>query len=982
MESDCAFSPAIKGIGGMTNGQTFDEWLGSFVILVRGSEQSLGISMPSSDAIRRSVLLPQTDFPMKANLPKKEPEILASWDDLYRKLREKSKNLPKFVLHYGPPYANGGIHMGHAFTEGLKDIIVKSYQMTGYNAALVPGWDCHGLPIEWKVEEELRKNNEHKEDTSAIEFLAKCRNFAEKWIEIQKEGLVRLGICADWEHPYKTMDFSSESVIAEKFLNIFMQGYIYRGQKPVMWSVAEKTALAEAEVEYNDHTSTAVYVTFPIVNSPIVELTDAYVAIWTTTPWTLPANRAIAYNDAIEYVLIEIQDATNLQALKTGDKVLLAKDLLPQVSAAIGLESPVVVATFPGADLKGTQCQHPFDLFPDQSEADRMSPYAYTFVVPLIAGKHVTTEMGTGLVHTAPSHGMDDFIIGKEYNLPMPDIVQADGRYVDNLPIFGGQSVLKVDGPVCDVLRKCGALLKAEKISHSYPHSWRSKSPLIFRLTNQWFFDIDKVRQQALSAIDRVSWFPAQSKNRIRGMVDTRPDWCLSRQRLWGIPLTLFVHKATGEPLRDEAVNSKVIETIRAEGIEAWHKHDVGYFLPSEIAAEYEKVMDTLDVWFDSACTHHFVLEPNNDVKWPADVYLEGSDQHRGWFQSSLIESVAVNGDAPYRAVVTHGFLLDKDGQKMSKSLGNVISCEEIVENYGADLLRLWIVNMDYTEDVKLGQEILKRQEDIYRRFRNTLRYLLGSINDFNSQDAVKYDRMPELERYILHKLLTLGETHKKCLKTFSLADFYSDLHIFCTNELSAFYFDIRKDSLYCDSENDLKRRSAQTVMNILFQHIVHWLAPVLSFTAEEAWQCYKMREGSIHEQLFPQTEAVWQQKALGEKWQRIRAIRKVITSAIEQERLAKTITSSLQAKVVLFVAKDISNLLKGVDMSEIAIISQLSTLNAQPPAGAVTLEDVEGVGVVVSSATGAKCSRCWKVGKVDEELCPRCRQVMDKWEN
>jgi isoleucyl-tRNA synthetase len=940
-----------------------------------------------SDKIGYSVFLPQTGFPMRANLPQKEPEILAGWNNsgLYQKLRAKSKDLPKFVLHYGPPYANGGIHMGHAFTEGLKDIIVKSYQMSGYNAALIPGWDCHGLPIEWKIEEDYRKNKRKKEDISVIEFLSECRNFAEKWIKVQKEGLMRLGICADWEHPYKTMDPSSESVIVECFLNIFMKGYVHQGQKPVMWSVAEKTALAEAEVEYHDLTSTAVYVAFPVKYSPVAELdVDTAVVIWTTTPWTLPANRAIAYHNEIEYALVEIRSVSSLkeQSLREGHKILISNDLLSQVCTAIGLENFTVLRTFKGADLEGTTCQHPFDLFPEQTDADRASPHAYTFAVPLIRAKHVTTEIGTGFVHTAPSHGMDDFIVGKEYNLPTPNLVQGDGTYVDNLPIFSGRSVLKVDDFVCDVLRQCNALLLSEKIVHSYPHSWRSKSPLIFRLTNQWFLDIDRVRKQALDAIDRVNWFPAQSKNRIRGMVGTRPDWCLSRQRVWGVPLTLFVHKVTKEPLRDEQVNARIVATIKAEGIEAWYKYDVDYFLQDDIANEFEKVTDTLDVWFDSACTHQFVLEGNEDVKWPADVYLEGSDQHRGWFQSSLIESIATRGDAPYKAVVTHGFLLDKDGQKMSKSLGNVISCEDVIDKYGADLLRLWIVNMDYTEDIKIGEEILKRQEDIYRRFRNTLRYLLGSLSDFEEKNAVKYDRMPELEQYIFHKILVLSEKHKACLKSFALSEFYSDLHVFCTNELSAFYFDIRKDSLYCDDEDDLKRRSAQTVMNILFRHISHWLAPVLSFTTEEAWNFYKMQtSASIHEQLFPHAEAAWLRSDLDEKWQKIRAIRKVITNAIEQERLAKTITSSLQAKVVLFVSKDISALLKGVDMSEIAIISQLSIMVAQPQAGAVTLEDVDGVGAVVSAAVGAKCPRCWKVcsDAFEDDLCARCHQVIGR---
>lgn len=939
---------------------------------------------PTNDEIKNSIFLPKTDFPMKANLPTKEPSILAQWEKngIYKRLREKSKNLPRFILHYGPPYANGAIHMGHAFTEGIKDIITKTYQMAGYDAPLVPGWDCHGLPIEWKVEENFRKNKKHKEDVSVIEFLSHCRNFATHWIELQQTGLKRLGICADWDHPYKTMDSSSEGAIVSQFLKIFMDGYIYRGKKPVLWSTVEKTALAEAEVEYKNHTSTAIYVTFPIVDSPIPQLMDSFIVIWTTTPWTLPANRAIAYHDNILYVLLEvinIKDSAE-KSLHRHQKLLIAADLAKKFCETAGITNYSILSEFKGCTLKGVICQHPFDLSSNQTEKEKMSPFAYTFIVPLVSAKHVTTEVGTGFVHTAPSHGMEDFIVGKEYKLPMPDIVQADGTYISNLPLLGNKHIFKVADEICDLLRQCQSLIFAEKIEHSYPHSWRSKSPLIFRLTSQWFLEIDKLRSQALNSIDHVNWIPAQSKNRIRGMVETRPDWCLSRQRVWGTPLTLFLHKETKEPLKDETVNAKIIETITNEGIEAWHQYDADFFLSQDQKGLYDKVTDTLDVWFDSACTHYFVLQQREDLKWPADVYLEGSDQHRGWFQSSLIESIATKGTAPYKTVVTHGFILDQEDRKMSKSQGNVISCEDIINRYGADLLRLWIVSVDYTEDIKIGTEILKRQEDIYRRFRNTLRYLLGSLNGFSEQDNVLYEDMPELEKYLLHKIFILDEKHKICIKTFNLVEFYNDLHVFCTNELSAFYFDIRKDSLYCDAKSDLKRLATQTVMNILFQHIVHWLAPVLSFTAEEAWQHYQSQTNeSIHERTFPNAKTLWNRPDIDEKWQKIRSIRRVITNAIEQERLAKTIVSNLQSNVVLFATKEIASLLKNVDMSEIVIISHFTLLIAQPQAGAVTLDDVPGVGVVVTNASGTKCPRCWKIfEKVYESgLCSRCLNVI-----
>lgn len=942
----------------------------------------------SPEEIKNSIFLPKTDFPMKANLPAREPELLAKWNEtgLYQRLREKSKERQKFVLHDGPPYANGAIHMGHALNKGLKDVIIRTYQMAGYNASFVPGWDCHGLPIEWKVEENFRKKRKRKEDVTVLDFLKECREFATHWVGVQMEGFKRLGICADWEHPYKTMNSESEGAIVREFLKIFMDGYIYRGKKPVLWSVVEKTALAEAEVEYKDHTSTAIFVAFPVADTSFKELEDSAVVIWTTTPWTLPANRAIAYGEDVRYVLLvveEVRDNTEV-GVKSGRKFVVAADLLDAFCEKVGITQYRILTEFKGTDLKETKCQHPFDLC-TQTEQDRMSLFAYTFAVPLLPAGHVTTDTGTGFVHTAPSHGLEDFAVGQAFHLPMPDLVKGDGTYIEGLPLLGGQHIFKVTDTVLELLRQSGTLLSAESLVHSYPHSWRSKSPLIYRLTSQWFLDIERLRGKALDAIDQVNWVPRVGRNRIRGMVESRPDWCLSRQRLWGTPVALLVHKETQEPLRNSEANAKIVETISEEGIEAWHAHDADFFLPSELKGQYEKVMDTLDVWFDSASTHAFVLKQRADLHWPADVYFEGSDQHRGWFQSSLIESVATGGQAPYKAVVTHGFILDEDARKMSKSLGNVLSCDDVIQKYGADLLRLWLVNVDYTEDVKISQEILKRQEDIYRRFRNTLRYLLGALKGFSEKEFVSYDDLPELEKTVLHQLFVLDVKHKASMKVFNFSGFYGDLHAFCANELSAFYFDIRKDALYCDALNDVTRRSARTVMNILFLHIVHWLAPVLCFTAEEAWQQYPLRDNetdvfdSIHEHLFPEVNAAWNREDLEERWQKIRSVRRVITNALEQERLAKTITSSLQANVVLFVTKELADMLKNIDMAELALVSQLTVLTAQPRAGAVTLEDTPDVGAIVTAAAGTKCPRCWKIiqDKEDEtELCARCQNV------
>lgn len=919
---------------------------------------------------KTTVFLPKTDFSMKANLAKREPDILKYWQDinLYTSLRKQSADRKKFILHFGPPYANGHIHIGHALTETLKDIVNKTYQMLGYDAPMVPGWDCHGLPIEWKIEENYRAAGLNKDDVNPLEFRAECRAFAAKWIDIQREEFKRLGIVADWDNPYSTMDFKTEARIIEQLGKFLLNGNLYRGQKPVMWSVVEKTALAEAEIEYKEHTSDSIYVAFPVLETKLPFLREARVVIWTTTPWTLPGNRAIAYGADIDYVLVKTDQHES--------PLLIASSLVESVLGHLGVTNHKILKTVMGSSLQGTICAHP------------LREHGYTFPVPLLPGSHVTTESGTGLVHTAPGHGLEDFEVGQIHGLEIPETVADDGRYYDHVPLFAGLHIFKANPKVMEVLREVESLLGATKLTHSYPHSWRSKAPLIYRTTAQWFLSMDKtgLRDKAQKAIDQVSWFPEQSKNRISSMIKNRPDWCLSRQRAWGTPITLFIHKKTKEVLRDANVHARIVEAVAKEGGDTWYTSDASRFLGSDYPAEdYEKVTDILDVWFDAGCSHEFVLKDRPELSWPADLYLEGSDQHRGWFQTSLLEACGTVGTAPYRQVLTHGFTNDEKGHKMSKSLGNTISPSQIIDSMGADILRLWVVSVDYTEDHRIGTEILKYQEDVYRRLRNTLRYLLGALEGFSEEERVDYENMPSLERWILHRLKELDLALRKSAENFDFMSFYADLHNFCALDLSAFYFDLRKDSLYCDAPTSLKRRSIRTVMDHILTSLTHWLAPVLSFTAEEAWLARHPHATtqSIHLQTFPSLPEVWSNATLADQWQIIRNVRRVMTGALEVERVAKTIGSSLQAHIAVYVTHDIAEIFKSLAMkgAELSITSQANLIIAQPPAGAFVLEDVMNVGVVVNIASGQKCDRCWKileeVGRVHEDLCKRCVDVV-----
>ncbi len=928
---------------------------------------------------KSSVFLPKTSFGMRANLVQKEPEILKYWHEqnLYQKIRQNSKGKPKFILHYGPPYANGNIHIGHAFSEILKDILNKYFQMQGYDAPLIPGWDCHGLPIEWKIEEEYRKKNKQKEDVPREEFINACRNFAKKWVEVQSEELQRLGIVADWQNPYITMDFKIEASICQELGKFLMNGSLYRGVKPVLWSVIEKTALAEAEVEYHDKKSDAIYVGFPILKTPVENLKNAKAVIWTTTPWTIPANRAIAYNKELTYSVIEVKKTNEGSLIKSGDRYLVAQDLLQDFTKCVGIEDYLEICRLQGDELIHTIASHP------------LKEMGYNFDVPLLPGDHVTSDAGTGLVHTAPTHGLEDFELGKKYDLELPEYVMADGVYAPQTPGFAGQHIFKVNPNIIEAIKNAGHLLISYSFNHSYPHSWRSKAPLIYRATSQWFISMDHndLRKKTLDAITKVKWTPSQGENRIRSMVESRPAWCLSRQRAWGVPITLFIHKHTGEPLRDEKVHQRIVDKIAIEGVEAWHHYDNQTFLGNDHDPElYEKITDILDVWFDSGCSHRYVVADRPELGEKADIYFEGSDQHRGWFQSSLLESVGTTGEAPYKNVLTHGFVLDEKGYKMSKSQGNVVSPQEIIKTLGADILRLWIANTDYAEDVRVGKDILKQAEDIYRRLRNTLRYLLGALAEYKGQTFETKD-LPKLEQWVLHRLAVVGKAHKELGKNYNIADFTTTLHTFCSNDLSATYFDIRKDVLYCDGIDSHKRQSALYVMNCVFQQLIHWLAPIISYTAEEAWHTYNGdQKSSIHMQQQPEIAADWLNQDLNNHYANLLEIRQVISGAIEVERATKTLGSSLQAHVFLYVAPELLSLVNGIDWQELAIVSQVSITSAAAPAHAFCLKNIENIAVVVEMAEGEKCQRCWKIlPEVGQQpitdLCKRCDLVINKQE-
>ncbi|HEY8190836.1 MAG TPA: isoleucine--tRNA ligase, partial [Alphaproteobacteria bacterium] len=772
----------------------------------------------------------------------------------------------------GPPYANGHIHMGHALNKVLKDVVVKSWQMMGYDAPYVPGWDCHGLPIEWKIEEQYRERGENKDDADPLKFRAECRAFAQQWVDIQSGEFQRLGVSGDWKNPYLTMKLAAEGKIAREIHKFAQNGNLYRGAKPVMWSVVEKTALAEAEVEYKEHKSITVWVKFPVIHTPHPPLKGASVVIWTTTPWTLPSNRAVAYGDDIEYGLYLVKEIAPDSKAKAGERLLLAVSLAESVKAQAKIATWEQEATFKGSDLAGTVCAHP------------LRGKGYEFDVPALPGDHVTADAGTGFVHIAPGHGEDDFYLGQKYGVEVTDNVTDDGKFRDHVPLFAGLEVYTQKGEmgqgnfaVLKALDEAGGLLAKGSVRHEYPHSWRSKAPLIFRTTPQWFIAMDgdgKLRDKALKAIDETQWVPAKGKNRIQSMVENRPDWCISRQRSWGVPIALFVEKKTGAVLKDEAVLSRIGDIFEKEGSDSWWARPPQDFLGNGYKADdYEQVFDIVDVWFESGATHAFVLEDRPELQSPADLYLEGSDQHRGWFHSSLLESCGTRGHAPYKAVLTHGFVLDEKGYKMSKSAGNVVDPADMIAQHGADILRLWTMLSDYSEDIRIGKDTLKLTADLYRRIRNTFRYLLGALDGFTKDEMVDdYAAMPELERLVLHWLAELDGEIRGYIINYEFGKLAHRLHNFCTEELSVRYFDIRKDRLYCDRPDSSERRACRTVMAHVFDCLVTWLAPILAFTAEEAWEhkphgVFENAE-SVHLCQFPEIPQGWKNDTLAEKWE------------------------------------------------------------------------------------------------------------------
>ncbi len=900
------------------------------------------------------VFLPSTPFPMRGDLPKREPALLDRWAriGLWRRITEAMRGRPPFVLHDGPIYSNGHLHIGHALNRVLKDVIMRAHRMDGQDVGYIPGWDTHGLPIEWKVEEEYRKSGRDKDAVPVLDFRDECRRYSAHWLQVQTDEFQRLGVAGDWAGRYATMDFPAEAAIAAEIGEFLMNGALYRGLRPVMWSPVEKTALAEAEVEYHDRTSNTVFVRFPLLAGPVE---DAAVVIWTTTPWTIPANRALAYGPAIDYALLRVDAAADASLARPGERLLVAEALIPEVRAAAGITAHTVERTLKGIDLAGAVAAHP------------LRGQGYDHDAPLYPADYVTTDQGTGFVHIAPAHGEEDFALAREHGIEVPEAVDDDGAYAAWLPLFAGQHVFKAAKPVGDALEAAGGLLARGKLEHSYPHSWRSKAPVIYRATPQWFIRMDgpeQIRARALDAIAATRFIPEAGRTRLASMVATRPDWCISRQRAWGVPIPVFVDRRTGEPLRDQAVIDRVVAAFTVEGADTWYSSPPARFLgEGRDPADYDQVMDIVDVWFESGSTHGFALEDRGQP-WPADLYLEGSDQHRGWFQSSLLEAVGTRGQAPYKAVLTHGFVLDEHGRKMSKSLGNVTAPQEVTGKLGADILRLWVVNSDVSEDLRIGPEILKQQAELYRRLRNTLRWLLGSLHGFADDERVPHADMPGLERWVLHRLSELDARLRRALDGHDWTGVYPELHAFCSSDLSAFYFDVRKDSIYCDAPDSPKRRAARTVLDHLHRCLAAWLAPVLCFTAEDAWLArFPSDDGSIHLQPFPAIPAAWSDPALADRWAALRAQRGAMTAALEQARADKRIGASLQAALIL--PPEATDLLDPEGWAELAIVSQ-----AAP-----------GPALAVARAEGQKCARCWRVlpevGVARPDLCLRCATVV-----
>jgi isoleucyl-tRNA synthetase len=1018
---------------------------------------------PSGRDYRETVFLPDLPgdpFPLRAGLPKKEPERVKHWRDieLYRLLRQDAAARPKFVLHDGPPYANGAIHIGHAENKILKDFVVRSKQMTGFDCDYVPGWDCHGLPIEWKVEEDFRKQGKKKQDVPAVEFRKACRAYADKWIPLQKEEFIRLGIEGDWDKYYSTMSFEAEAAIAAEFLRVVKTGLVYRGSKPVMWSPVERTSLAEAEVEYAEKTSPTIWVKFPVVGGP-KDVLGASVVAWTTTPWTIPGNRALSYSPKILYGVYEIEKIKAGLAytpwVRVGERIIVAAERVKDVMAAAQVECAAWLCDV--EDFTSVVCAHPLRDWrpsplvgeggasdserpvrgegadtPHPSAAQTPSPTRgegrYAFPVPLLPGDHVTDDAGTGFVHTAPGHGTDDYNVWLASGRSQRDIpftVDADGRFTKEAPGFEGLEIIQTegksigkDGPankaVIDALIQAGALLARGQLKHQYPHSWRSKAPLIFRNTPQWFIALDKpykegggrtLRRVALDEIERVDWGQhrigdERDKNRIKGMIEDRPDWLISRQRNWGVPLAIFVSKKDGAILQDAEVDGRIIAAMKSGGADVWWSTPAQDFLGAKYKAEdYEKVEDILDVWFDSGSTHAFVLGEVRDAptrpsfKDARVLYLEGSDQHRGWFHSSLLESCATRGRAPYDEVITYGFTVAEDGRKMSKSLGNGIEPQELTKEYGIEPFRLLIASADYRDELRLGKTILAQSTEMYRKLRNTLRYCLGALKGFDEAERFLPPSTGEvaseasrwggnaappsgrfattspvdgggllLERWLYHRLWQLDRVVREAYKTYQFRDALSAIVEFCNVDFSAFYVDVRKDALYCDAPSSARRRACRTAIDETFSRLAAWLAPILPFTTEEAWLTRHPDAKSVHLRQFPATPEAWEDEFAGEEMARLREARSVVTGALEVARRDKVIGSALEASPRVFVADEhLRASLQAVDFAELCITSGIAIEAGEGPTEAFRLPEVAGVAVVIEKALGVKCARSWK---------------------
>ena len=896
---------------------------------------------------KQDINLPKTVFSMKANLPNKEPGIIDNWKkmDLYNELRSESKGKEKFILHDGPPYANGDIHMGTALNKILKDIIVKFHQMNGKDSVYVPGWDCHGLPIEWKIEEQYKKNKKNKNEIPINEFRKECRDFAKKWIKVHQDQFQRLGVIGDWENYYSTMSFSAEAQIVRELGKFLKEGSLYRGYKPVLWSTVEKTALADAEVEYREHKSDTIYTSFKVKDSRIKEIKKSEVIIWTTTPWTIPANKALAYNEALKYLIIKIKDNTDFK----DRQIIVAEALLKSVIEENKIKNFSKILEFKGKDFEGTICKHP------------LSDNEFNYDIPMLQARFVTTEQGSGIVHCAPSHGPDDFNLCIKNGIKALETVDDDGKYTKNVPQFDGIHIFKANKIIIEKLKQQKNLLSSGELVHEYPHSWRSKAPLVHRATPQWFISMEShgLRKKALKAIEETKFYPNKGKERLKSMIETRPDWCVSRQRVWGVPIPVFISKKTNEILIDQEVTENIANIFEKEGADCWFEGDTQKFLGDKYkSADYLKLNDIVEVWFDSGATHSYVLEKRPDLKWPASMYLEGSDQHRGWFHSSLLESCGTRGRAPFETILSHGFVVDGKGLKMSKSLGNIMAPEDILKKYGADILRIWVAASDYSEDLRIDNSILEQHAESYRKIRNTFRYVLGNINDkFEKIDFAKLEisNFPELEQYMLNKIFHLNLRFIKNFENYNFHSLYKDLLNFCTVDLSAFYFDIRKDCLYCDSIDTPKRKYTITFLNILLEILLRWFAPILSFTTEEIYSIINNNvKKSIHLENFSVIPLNWDNELLEKKWHELIRIREICNSSIELKRATKEIGSSLEANLIINLNEKMINLTKDVDFSELCITSDAK----------INKSNSDEILVETIKAEGEKCPICWKISK------------------